>query len=249
MHKIYENVYIGKFIFLLGMIAERERKSGVKASNFSINLYQQTPRDPTIGDFFSSLNGRNLLIEFKKDQKSIDIGEIEKQKEIGEKLISADNQELATLSYSSHFIGVGISNEGISFDINFNSYPLIRHLQPNSFPMLDFIEKYVRGDRLSNFFSNGTNAEKHTIGYNGDLFLQYLDLLASLYDGGRASSTGGLIVNLSEDGNINCLSFPDIQSLFLKLSELNKNLEQSVSKAEQVSSSEQDLIIENKPQR
>ena len=113
--------------------------------------------------------------------------------------------------------------------------------------MLDFIEKYVRGDRISNFFSNGTDAEKHTIGYNGDLFLQYLDLLASLYVGGRSSSTGGLIVNLSEDGNINCLSFPDIQSLFLKLSELNKNLAQSVSKAEHDSSTEQVHINKNTP--
>ncbi|MFM5553121.1 hypothetical protein [Aeromonas veronii] len=226
MHKIYENIYIGNFIFLLGVVSERQRLSSSKESNISIDLYQQTPADPKIGDFFSSLNGRNLIVEFKKDAESIDEKEANKQSLLLSKLIENDDIDLQALSYRSHFLGVGVNDGGNIADIKLKSYLPCEDYKPTSFSMLEFIDSYCKGE-IVEIFTTKDIPMQSKIGCDSDLFRKYLELLASLYKSSRSSSTGGLIVNISNDGRINCLSVPDVQNLVITLSELNKNLERA----------------------
>ncbi|MGR7920675.1 hypothetical protein ACU6RQ_06115 [Zobellella denitrificans] len=226
MHKIYENIYIGNFIFLLGVVSERQRLSSSKESNISIDLYQQTPADPKIGDFFSSLNGRNLIIEFKKDVESIDDKEGEKQSSLLNCLIGKDDVELQKISYYSHFLGVGVNDGGNTADIELKSYLPYKDFEPTSFSMQEFIDSYCKGEEVQ-FLTKEDRAIQSKIGCDSNRFSEYLELLASLYKSGRSSSTGGLIVNISEDGRINCLSVPDVQNLVIKLSELNRNIERA----------------------
>ncbi|EJK2413499.1 hypothetical protein CGI24_24220 [Vibrio parahaemolyticus] len=226
MHKIYENIYIGKFIFLLGVVSERQRLSSSEESNISIDLYQQTPADPKIGDFFSSLNGRNLIIEFKKDDQSLDSKELEKQSSLLDALTKKGDIELQKISYYSHFLGVGVNDGGNNADIEFQSYLPYQDFEHTSFSMKGFIDSYCKGENV-NFLTKENRAIQSRIGSDSERFGEYLELLASLYKGGRSSSTGGLIVNISEDGRINCLSVPDVQNLVIKLSELNRNIERA----------------------
>ena len=226
MHKIYENIYIGKFIFLLGVVSERQRLASSKELNISIDLYQQTPADPKIGDFFSSLDGRNLIIEFKKDSDSIDSKELGKQDALLESLKEKNDNVLHKLSYYSHFLGIGENDGGKSAGVKFRSYLPYKDFKHVSFPMLDFIDRYCKGDNVDFLIKDGKAIQSH-IGCDGNRFNEYLELLASLYKSDRSASTGGLIVNISEEGNINCLSVPDIQNLVLTLSELNRNIERA----------------------
>lgn len=106
MHKIYENVYIGTFIYLLGVISERKRIMSNAVLKTSVALYQQTPFDSKIGDFFSAMDGKMIIIEFKKDFSSIGRKEIERQLGLMNKL--ASDRKLFNLSIQSHFLGVGI---------------------------------------------------------------------------------------------------------------------------------------------
>lgn len=226
MHKIYENIYIGKFIFLLGVVSERQRLSSSEESNISIDLYQQTPADPKIGDFFSSLNGRNLIIEFKKDDESIDDKEMEKQSSLLDSLTKKNDPELLKLSYYSHFLGIGVNDGGNKADIKIQSYLPYKDFEHTLFSMLEFIDDYCQGEEVK-FLTKEDRAIQSNIGCNSDRFSEYLELLASLYKSGRSTSTGGLIVNISEDGRINCISVPDVQNLVIKLSELNRNIERA----------------------
>ncbi|WP_321903937.1 hypothetical protein [Paraburkholderia tropica] len=61
--KIYESIVIGNFLFGLGF-AVRARKSGTNAVA-AINLLQQSPADPLLGDLMMEFPGVVRLIEFK----------------------------------------------------------------------------------------------------------------------------------------------------------------------------------------
>ncbi|MBL3657293.1 hypothetical protein [Fulvivirga sediminis] len=56
MTHLYENQYIGAFIYTLGVEGGKEGKFPA-----SINLIQQTPLDKKIGDLFGNWNGRNFF--------------------------------------------------------------------------------------------------------------------------------------------------------------------------------------------
>ena len=66
---VYENVFIGAFVFTLGYkVARRYPNSDPLAS---VNLYQQTPADPVLADLLANLSGNNFLVEFKRDWPSV----------------------------------------------------------------------------------------------------------------------------------------------------------------------------------
>lgn len=70
MKPTYENVYIGTFLFTLGYMFSAVSK-GAKTA-VGIELYQQTRKgEKTIGDLLTSVGGRNIIIEFKREFKEI----------------------------------------------------------------------------------------------------------------------------------------------------------------------------------
>lgn len=210
MHKIYENIYIGTFIYLMGVVSERKRKHTNLDSQVSMSLYQQTPYDPYIGDFFGSLDGKTIIIEFKKDFSSIDSEEINKQYLLKVMLEEQYDNDLIELSQKCHFLGVGENTEN-NATILFTPYIEIPE-SSDPIPMIDFIDEYC-------------SSTSDAIGYSGNLIAKYISILASMHEERRSSGSGALIVNIDKEGKINCLAVPNIQDLALTLSELDNSLE------------------------
>ena len=61
----YENQYIGVFIYSLGILAGRK----TLPIEDSVNLLQQTPAGKTFGDLLMQWQGKNFIIEFKRNEK------------------------------------------------------------------------------------------------------------------------------------------------------------------------------------
>jgi hypothetical protein len=139
---IYENVFIGAFIYSMGVFSGRNSiKSG------SINLFQQTPFDPYVGDVFGSFEGRNFIVEFKKENK-LDEGEEQKFLKLEEVLKSHENEnKLREISRYAHFFAAGQQSNNIA-DLEFISY-------------LD-LDTYWKAGRRCNIF-NGVNNFIHDV--------------------------------------------------------------------------------------
>jgi hypothetical protein len=82
----------------------------------SVNLFQQTPADKTYGDLLTSVNGKYLLIEFKRKSNSNDKKEKNKANTLKEKLL-----EMRQISKQCHFLGIGDEN-GESCTIEYYPY-------------------------------------------------------------------------------------------------------------------------------
>ena len=59
---LYENIYIGAFIYALGVISGQRGESHTNA----FSLIQQTPDDRSLADLFARWEGGNFIIEFKR---------------------------------------------------------------------------------------------------------------------------------------------------------------------------------------
>src|SRR5262245_40169680 len=109
MTTVYENIYIGQFIYSLGYYVGIQREK-INSSQ-AINLYQQTRSDTVLSDFFCSISGRSLLIEFKKGEEEIKTElkkplKTELKKPLKKTLLDmiSDEPYLRTVSQKAHFI-------------------------------------------------------------------------------------------------------------------------------------------------
>ncbi|WP_444894682.1 hypothetical protein ACJJIE_11375 [Microbulbifer sp. TRSA001] len=211
MNKIYENIFIGTFIYSMGVLSGIRKASGSPLPWISLNLFQQTPADQYIGDLFGSLGGRNFIIEFKSG-KSLDKKESNKQAT----LIEALDNETSAISLKSHFFSGGTVSESGNATLEFSRY----------------IEMGAEAEKFNiNEFANGVfngavskSQNSYKIGSSGKEIKSYIDLLKELYEGESSSSTGGLIANISKSGQISYISTSNIFELTLTLEQLNTNL-------------------------
>lgn len=68
---MYENTAIGVFVYLLGIETGKrvtEQKFNLETS---VNLYQQTPLDPKLGDVLAKWQGKFFILEFKRHKDEI----------------------------------------------------------------------------------------------------------------------------------------------------------------------------------
>lgn len=234
MHKIYENVYIGAFIYLLGAISERKRIKSNTASIVSVGLYQQTPFDSKIGDFFGALDGRMIIIEFKKDVSSMGYEEIGRQFDLA-KLLTED-KNLFAISIKSHFIGIGIQ-ESNSASVELKPYIPIESIADEcnriSISMHEFIENYCNGTKIKTLTFKGQQ-HLNSIGHEGLDFLEYLKALASLDKSTRSSGSGTLFISIKTNGEIQCIPVDSIQTLVFMIEQSieMKNAENETIKQE-----------------
>ncbi|HZH29215.1 MAG TPA: hypothetical protein VEY11_00355 [Pyrinomonadaceae bacterium] len=210
MNTIYENIYIGVFIYSLGFSVAKNEK--VNSLSSAINLYQQTPGDTTLGDFFCTIGGRNLLIEFKKDWAEVNT---EHKKPSKAKLLAELGQEghLHALSLKTHFLASPYEFTGNERQLYFFPYAyLLGAGTINIEPMGAFIEKYL----------------DQQLGSDGIEFAAYLEALRpvgqSAQSGGKELS--GLIVNLNEQGGITCVAFDDVGTLQREIDKLDRVISQ-----------------------
>lgn len=98
---IYENQFIGSFIYSMGVITGKRELPVTD----SINLLQQTPGDRIIGDLFTKWQGRNFIVEFKRNVNGLTT-EIKKpmKQMLLENLNSMKYIEERVLSNKCHFI-------------------------------------------------------------------------------------------------------------------------------------------------
>ena len=139
---IYENIYIGSFIYQLGI---KVGKKGLENKS-AVNLFQQTPADSKLSDLIQSVNGTYLIIEFKRD--SADKKENKKAKKLEEELNKPENIHLIEISESCHYIGIGtITNEAT---INFYKY--LKYFKDNElFEIDNFIDNFLNHNKKLSF--------------------------------------------------------------------------------------------------
>ncbi len=96
---VYENTYIGTFIYLFGHCAG----SNGTDEPTSFNLTQQTPSDRTVGDLLSTIGGKSFIFEFKRSKGGIPL---ELRKPQRNKLLSFlfSNRQYLSISEKMHFI-------------------------------------------------------------------------------------------------------------------------------------------------
>lgn len=208
MNTIYENIYIGVFIYSLGFLVAKNKQ--VSSLSSAINLYQQTPGDTTLGDFFCNIGGRNLLIEFKKEWKEISS---EYNKPAKGKLLDELRREarLHTISLKTHFLASPYEFSGTERDLYLFPYVYLLNKELiNIEPMGSFIENYL----------------DQRVGSKGEEFAEYLGALRPVAQSaqGGAKELSGLIVNLNEQGRITCVAFDDVRTIQRNILELDRTI-------------------------
>lgn len=106
MRPTYENVYIGTFIFSLGYMFGSEKK-GCRTS-VAIELYQQTRKgERLVGDLLTSVGGKCIILEFKRDHSKIG-EELKKESkaQLRRKLQSDGDARFLEISRRCHHIAI-----------------------------------------------------------------------------------------------------------------------------------------------
>jgi hypothetical protein len=189
----YENQYIGVFIYSLGIIAGRR---ALPISD-SINLLQQTPADKTFGDLLMQWQGKNFIIEFKRNEMGLatELKKPKRERLINE--INKGNKALGLASIKSHFVGYAISEVVLVF----KRYVLFNFSQE---PAIDF-ESFV----------NALSDPQSQVGITDPKeFESYVRYLIKAADGDDVS---GIIVNASSGGGFNFIVYNSYRELNQKI--------------------------------
>lgn len=211
--KIYENIYIGNFIYQLGIEVGKKNIENMS----SLNLFQQTPSDSILSDLIATVNNRFMIIEFKRDNSDIK----ERDKFI-EFFLNVENTEkkyaeqIVNISQSCHYIGIGkLTDEStISF------YEYINHFtEQKTSEITNFIDKFL--PPYKDNMKLGTNAKN---------FQDYILFLQKIYEEGYNTSTGGIIVSQDTNGKTTMLPTDNIVELILQI---NKSFENLMKKEQQ----------------
>ena len=212
---IYENVFIGNFIYILGVkIGINYCKSGLKKEfPACVNLLQQTPVDYKFADLLTTLGGVSFLIEFKsrKNKKS---KEPEKRDKL-DKYIGKDVQMRKVSRLAHWFIQIDGSKE-----VETKVVPYLDMDKPEELVEADGFDYFI--EKIIEIIFNSTNdREALDIGVTAEIMLDYLKYLGDAFkktSGSNNYSLGGLIINVTPDGGLKYVVLNDItQALDLKL--------------------------------
>ncbi|MFZ3016872.1 MAG: hypothetical protein WA056_00280 [Gallionella sp.] len=206
---LYENQYIGAFIYALGLHAGSSK--GPESLN-ALSLMQQTPLDTQLGDLFTAWEGRSFLFEFKRTEKD---AKREFEKNSKKDLIRSiqENAEINALSLSSHFLCYARDEER-NTTLLFQQYALTKN---------DVSQEGVPRKSLAAFIPEVLENKNH--GLNFDQMTIYKTFL--LENLGRASSgVSGAVINIDKNGNPNIVKFESLLDLDKKLELLNQKTQQ-----------------------
>jgi hypothetical protein len=205
---LYENQYIGAFIYALGLHAGITK--GIKSFN-ALSLIQQTPLDTQLGDLFAAWGGRSFLFEFKRTEKD---AKTEYEKNSKKNLIAyiQADENISTLSKASHFLCYARDEEGRNTTLLFQPYALTKnHLSQEGVPR-ETLQEFIP-NKLENL-AFGLNLERMEI---------YKKFLSEKL-GNASIDVSGVVINIDKDGNPNVVKFENLRQL---------NLENSLEKLNQ----------------
>lgn len=237
---IYENVYIGSFIYQLGIKVGQTRKE----HKSSVNLFQQTPADKTYGDLLTSVNGKYILIEFKRDRNRDDDKEKNKADCLWQKCIG--DIDLKFISRKCHFYCIGKEDE---LNCLFDYFAYIDFFYKEDPKMyLNFIDDYLmtEEENYKNVIEQMKEdihfekcKNKDNIGVNQSDFRKYLELLKRSHFSSSSESAGGIVLCVNDSGEMGMFSTENMNDLISKLDEKigedlgkkqNNDLEQTIYK-------------------
>lgn len=209
MRPTYENVYIGMFIFTLGYLF-REKADGKVPVPVAIELYQQAGKaDTLIGDLLAGINGKSIIVEFKRNAADLK-KEIAKpnKRELLKKLrhMKQQGQErgvpfrLSEVSKRCHFAAfAGNLGADAKHGLTFIHYTDMVSADP----------KKSTGYAMADFSSRYLEPENKEIGASYEDLSFYVSALAKIGEG----TCGGAIFCIDENGIQALVVFDDIRQL------------------------------------
>lgn len=212
--KVYENIVIGNFLYALGISIGKATTDVTQFS--SINLLQQTPDDPLLGDLLFEYPGVVRLIEFK-NRKSRKTKERDRIKQI--KIALGDNRGMLEISNAVHWYIETDPFEKVCFN------RIVPFLSAFEGPGFHTIESFIRlvTDEVKN----------HNQDVSRDSIKAYLQIVAGCQgtqdEGGGdiGTSSGGLLLCVNKTG-FTFIQYTDTLQLQLQHKEFIKSLDQEM---------------------
>lgn len=196
---IYENVVIGNFLFSLGA-AIGKRSGELPTPPLAVNLLQQTPMDPMAGDVLIKGAGALRLIEFKRLKNK----STKEKSKLLKLRIALRDVSFANLEPVSRKVHWYIETENVTTNFEINIRPYLDLDQKDSQITL---KKFVEGI-VDDVFSKDAKNESE--------LSRYIGLLHQLPDS-EGTSSGGLIVSVTKNGEIHYAVIEDLKELLLNL--------------------------------
>jgi hypothetical protein len=200
----YENVFIGNFLYGLGLALGAKLQG--RALPSCVSLLQQTPADQMLGDVLADFAGTVLLYEFKRSH-----GNERKELSKAEKLrvVLKQSPELDKVSRNVHWYVVSLPGAA-------NAEPRI-HLSP-------YIDLGIKAERRSRSLNQYVNdlaeiiVSKNRTTPGTHLVKEYLRTVAALSDSDQGA-VGGMLVAIDGNGAIRYVLVDDIRDLALQHSQ------------------------------
>ena len=220
---IYENIFIGNFIYTLGVrigIALHQNEN-IKEIPACVNLLQQTPMDKPFGDMLASFEGVSFLIEFK-NKKNKDKKEPEKRKMLYNDI--KKDPKMGEISLLAHWliqINVPKKEELETKVVRYlDMDDSSRLAEADSFD--NFIEKIV-----TKIFNHTEDGEISDIGVSEVSMSKYLTYIKKLFSNSsnkpKKYKLGGLIMTVAPDGGLKYVVLNDITKVLnLKMSRIRE---------------------------
>jgi hypothetical protein len=197
----YENVFIGNFLYGLGLAIGTQLKGQSLPS--CVSLLQQTPADKMLGDVLVNFSGTVLLYEFKRSQGD-DKKEFDKANKL--RLVLAENPELLPVSRAVHWYVV--------------SLPEAEHADPQIL-LSHYVDVGTRASVGPQFLASYVNALAESVlnsrlnSIDPELIKAYLNTVAALSDI-ESVSTGGMVVAVDSTGSVRYTVMQDLRELSLQ---------------------------------
>jgi hypothetical protein len=209
---IYENIIIGNFLFGLGA-SMGIRHNHAPVDQISINLLQQTPFDPYLGDVMVTSARIYRLIEFKRLEND-SIKELSKRDVIDDALKAKGMGKLNDISRRIHwYIESRFHSkprnrtqvEMVEVENQVRVFPYLDFTRPQeAINLTDFIEKTARDATYSEMDEDELNTSR-----------EYVKFISGLYHGSKAGS-GALLIVVTGSGALRYVAVNNIRDLFLK---------------------------------
>jgi len=198
MFNPYENIVIGNFLYGLGLAMGRHPQ-GVSGC---VNLLQQGPLDPVLGDVMLQFPAVWRLIEFKRAGADLGKEQVKLQMIAG---ATKDNEPLRAVSRAVHWFVVSGDQrkKGESapetLPIKVCPYLDMASHEDGGTTLEDFAEEIVRQACDGEWTSNDQL----------DLYMEFITLFGQL----RGLNTSGLLVGVSGQGGLTYVPVPDVSDL------------------------------------
>lgn len=196
-----------------------EKKGG--KTSVAIELYQQIRKgERLVGDLLTSVGGKCIILEFKRDIK--EIGEElkkESKAELREMLESDGDKKFLDISRRCHHIAIA------------DTAPDSNHQCLSFLPYIDLVTKnYMTREWVGDqsFCQRYISLESFECGVSPEDFQYYIGKLAEVTGG----TCGGLAVSLDKDGLKSAVVFEDVRELSMSLNHAEQEAERAIQKLE-----------------